>query len=75
MLQSLGAENYVYRSQAEKLAAQLASSRVPSGPVDATQLARHLQKLRAEDELRKGGQPNLLLFDPNDRREITRTHA
>jgi hypothetical protein len=40
--------------------------------VDATQLAKHLQKLRAEDELRQGGQPNLLLFDPNDRREITR---
>jgi hypothetical protein len=72
VLQSLGAENYVYRSQAEKLAGQLASSRAPSGPVDSAQLARHLQKLRAEDELRQGGQPNLLLFDPNDRREITR---
>jgi len=46
VLQSLGAENYVYRPQAEKL--------------------------RAEDELRQGGQPNLLLFDPNDRREIMR---
>jgi len=72
VLQSLGAENYVFRSQAEKLAAQLASNRAPSGPVDSTQLAKHLQKLRAEDELRQGGQPNLLLFDPNDRREITR---
>jgi hypothetical protein len=72
VLQSLGAENYVYRPQAEKLAGQLASNRAPSGPVDSVQLARHLQKLRAEDELRQGGQPNLLLFDPNDRREIMR---
>ena len=72
VLQSLGAENYVYRSQAEKLAEQLASNRAPSGPVDSVQLAKHLQKLRAEDELRQGQQPNLLLFDPNDRREITR---
>jgi len=39
VLQSLGAENYIFRSQAEKLAAALASSRAPSGPVDATQLA------------------------------------
>src|SRR5260370_15884405 len=72
VLQSLGAENYVYRSQAEKLAEQLASNRAPSGPVDSVQLAKHLQKLRAEDELRQGQQPNLLLFDPNDRREIRR---
>jgi|HubBroStandDraft_6_1064221.scaffolds.fasta_scaffold00431_31 hypothetical protein len=72
VMQSLGAENYVYRSQAEKLAGQLASNRAPSGPVDSAQLAKHLQKLRAEDELRQGQQPNLLLFDPNDRREIRR---
>jgi len=43
VLQSLGAENYVYRSQAEKLAEQLASNRAPSGPVDSVQLAKHLQ--------------------------------
>ncbi|PYT69728.1 MAG: hypothetical protein DMG42_21030 [Acidobacteria bacterium] len=72
VLQSLGAANYIYKTQAEKLAGQLASSRAPSGPVDSAQLARHLQKLRTEDELRQGGQPNLLLFAPNDRREIAR---
>jgi hypothetical protein len=56
----------------KKLSGQLASNRAPSGPVDSVQLAKHLQKLRAEDELRQGQQPNLLLFDPNDRREIRR---
>jgi hypothetical protein len=72
VLQSFGAENYLYRTQAEKLAGQLASNRAPSGPVDARQLATHLQKLRAEDELRVGRNPDLTLFSPTDRREITR---
>jgi hypothetical protein len=72
VLQSFGAENYTYRTQAEKLAGQLASNRAPSGPVDSSQLAQHLMKLRAEDDMRAGRNPNLLMFPPNERREITR---
>lgn len=52
------------------LAGQLASNRAPSGPVDSTQLAMHLQKLLAEDDMRAGENPNLLIFTPNERREI-----
>jgi hypothetical protein len=70
VLQSFGVENYQYRTLAEKLAGQLASNRAPSGPVDSTQLAQHLMKLRAEDDIRAGRNPNLLMFPPNDRREI-----
>jgi hypothetical protein len=72
VLQSFGAENYQYRTQAEQLASRLASNRAPSGPVDSSQLATHLQKLRAEDDLRAGRNPDLSLFSPTDRREITR---
>jgi hypothetical protein len=72
VLQSFGVENFQYRSQAEKLAGQLASNRAPSGPVDSSQLAAHLQKLRAEDDLRGGRNPDLTLFPPNERREITK---
>jgi hypothetical protein len=50
----------------------LASNRAPSGPVDSTQLAQHLQKLRAEDDMRAGRNPNLLMFPPNERREVAR---
>jgi hypothetical protein len=72
VLQSFGVENYQYRTQAEKLAGQLASNRAPSGPVDSAQLATHLQKLRAEDELRAGRNPDLTFFPPTERREIMR---
>jgi hypothetical protein len=72
ILQSFGVENYQYRTQAEKLAGQLASSRMPTGTVDSTQLALHLQKLRAEDDIRQGQQPDLMQFSLTDRREIMR---
>jgi hypothetical protein len=72
VLQSLGGENYIYRTRAEKLTSQLASNHAPSGPVDSAQLARHLQKLRAEDDIRAGRKTDLTLFSPTDRREITR---
>ena len=72
VLQSFGVENYQFRTQAEKLAGQLASNRAPSGPVDSTELAQHLMKLRAEDDMRAGRNPDLLIFPPNERREIAR---
>lgn len=72
VLQSFGLENYQYRTQAERLAGQLASNRAPSGPVDSSQLAQHLKKLRAEDDLRSGHTPDLSLFSATERREITR---
>jgi hypothetical protein len=72
VVQSFGVENFQYRTQAEKLAGQLASNRAPSGPVDSTQLAQHLMKLRAEDDLRAGRNPDLLMFPPNERKEIAK---
>jgi hypothetical protein len=72
VLQSFGAENYLYRTQAERLASQLASNRAPSGPVDSSQLANHLRKLRVEDDIRAGHNPDLSLFAPNERREIVK---
>ena len=41
VVQSFGAENYQYRTAAEKLVVQLAGNRTESGPVDQTQLAAH----------------------------------
>jgi len=35
-------------------------------------LARHLQKLRVEDDIRAGRKTDLSLFPPSERREITR---
>jgi|GEM_PF-2626645 len=43
-----------YRSEALKLAMQLASDRMPSGPVDADSLRHHQTVIRLEDDLRAG---------------------
>jgi GNAT superfamily N-acetyltransferase len=43
-----------YRTEAEKLAQQYASDRMPSGPVDPANLAKHQEDIRLEDALRKG---------------------
>ena len=72
VVQSFGAENYQYRTVAEKLVVQLAGNRTESGPVDQTPLAAHLQELRAEDDLRAGRNPDLSLFPERERREIRR---
>jgi len=50
----LGASVYTYRSSAEKLAQELASDRMPSGPVTDEQLAKHQRNIRLEDSLRNG---------------------
>jgi len=50
----LGASVYSYRTSAEKLAQELASDRMPSGPVTDEQLARHQRNIRLEDALRNG---------------------
>jgi hypothetical protein len=50
----LGASVYSYRTSAEKLAQELASDRMPSGPVTDEQLANHQRNIRLEDALRNG---------------------
>src|SRR6267378_29848 len=50
----LGASVYTYRTSAEKLAQELASDRMPSGPVSDEQLAKHQRNIRLEDSLRNG---------------------
>jgi hypothetical protein len=43
-----------YRTEAEKMADQYASDRMPSGPVDKESLAAHQKDLALEDALRQG---------------------
>jgi hypothetical protein len=50
----LGASVYSYKTSAEKLAQELASDRMPSGPVTDDQLAAHQRNIRLEDALRNG---------------------
>jgi hypothetical protein len=50
----LGASTYTYRTTAEKLAQELASDRMPSGPVSDQELANHQRNIRLEDSLRNG---------------------
>lgn len=49
-----GATIYRYRTEAEKLAQEKASDRMPTGPVDPRQLAVHQRNIRLEDALRNG---------------------
>src|SRR5260370_1383854 len=65
-----GANVYQYRTEAEKLAAQLASDRTETGPVDKTELARHRAKLQAEDAVRSGDKFDLTGFSLRERKEI-----
>lgn len=51
---ALGGTDTIYRTEAQKLAAKLASDRSESGPVDQAQLARHTQLMSIEDQLRTG---------------------
>ena len=50
----LGASVARYRTEAEKMADQYASDRMPSGPVDQEHLAAHQKDLALEDALRQG---------------------
>jgi hypothetical protein len=65
---TLGVSTYKYQTTAEKMAQQLASDRLPSGPVSGEQL--HRRKLQAEAAIRAGEQPDLTEFSPRERREI-----
>ena len=50
----VGGSVYKYRTEAEKMANQYASDRMPSGPVDKDRLEAHQKELRVEDALRSG---------------------
>lgn len=65
-----GASVYQYRTEAEKLAGQLSSDRVETGPVDKTELARHRAKLQAEDAVRSGEKFDLTGFSLRERKDI-----
>ena len=67
---TFGASTYSYKTEAEKMALQLASDRMPSGPVSGEQLAAHRRKLRAEAIIRAGEEPDLTQFSPREMREI-----
>jgi hypothetical protein len=54
IIKAAGATVRKYNTEAEKLAEQYASDRMPSGPVDPRNLERHQEDLRLEDALRKG---------------------
>jgi hypothetical protein len=51
---ALGGTATTYRTEAQKLAAQLASDRSESGPVDTDKLARHQYLMTMESHLRSG---------------------
>jgi hypothetical protein len=57
MLNSAGLTDSIYRTEAQKKAAELASDRSESGPVDESQLARHHQIMAFEDDVRAGKMP------------------
>lgn len=54
IVQGLGGTAMTYRTEAQKVAAQLASNRSESGPVDQGQLARHQVLMSFEDKIRSG---------------------
>jgi hypothetical protein len=54
VLNAAGFTDTIYRTEAQKLAAQLASDRSESGPVDTDKLARHNQLQDLENQLRVG---------------------
>jgi hypothetical protein len=65
-----------YRTEAEKLASQLASDRSESGLVDPAELEKHQQKMKLEDGLRNGDiTPSQVMqaVDAKEAKEILRT--
>ncbi len=72
LVKAAGGTAQLYKTEAEKLAAQLASDRAPSGRVDPNQLEEHQKKMAAEDALRRGEQIDWLSFGKNERLEIQR---
>lgn len=54
LVKAAGATVYKYRTEAEKIAQQIASDHMPTGPVDDAELAAHQKVLKAEDGLRNG---------------------
>jgi hypothetical protein len=54
LYKATGGNVYKYRTEAEKLAQQYASDRMPSGPVNKENLKHHQEDLMLEDALRAG---------------------
>ena len=57
IVKAAGGTAMVYKTQAEKLAAELASDRAEQGPVEPDKLIRHQTLLHLQDELRSGKIP------------------
>ncbi len=53
-VKAVGGTATVYRTPAQKMAADLASSHSESGPIDPAQMARHRRILQIEDQARAG---------------------
>jgi hypothetical protein len=62
-LKAGGGTVFPYRTEAQKLAAQIASSHAESGPVDKDKLRRHQVVLQIEDSVRSGQQPLSMIMD------------
>ena len=54
LYKATGGSIYKYRTEAEKLAQQYASDRMPTGPVSEKNLKAHQEDIQLEDALRKG---------------------
>lgn len=63
---AIGFTSNVYRTEAEKLAAQLASQSDESGPIDPAKMQRYMALSRIEDGLRSGTVTNQELQDAHD---------
>jgi hypothetical protein len=75
-MKAAGASVQKYRTEAEKLASQLASDRSESGPVDSAELEKHQQKMKLEDGLRNGDITAAQVaqaVSPKEAKEIIRT--
>lgn len=57
IVKGLGGTAVVYRTEAQKLAAVMASDKNESGPLDPSKLRRHLATLKFTDDVRSGAMP------------------
>jgi hypothetical protein len=57
VVKGLGGTATVYRTEAQKLAAVIASDKNESGPLDPSKLRRHLATLKFTDDVRSGAMP------------------
>jgi hypothetical protein len=67
----IGGNVYKYRTEAEKLAQEYASDRMPTGPVNNEELAQHQKEIALEDKFRQGTISKAELSQELPKRRVT----